>query len=191
MSATLEISPFWRSMVLVASLEAGYANDPDDPGGETYMGIRQDTYVAWYRRQDLPAPGSVRDAPIDVLIAIYHQNYWMDGKCDKVAAVRSALALPLFDGAVNHGIVPAAKCLQRALGVKADGMIGPETLAACERASDGPSVTSYLEERARLYRVIAARRAASRKFLSGWLARLRWVARASGTPITAPFSGSA
>lgn len=190
-SSSLEITPFWRSMVFVAAHEAGFADDPDDPGGATYIGVTQGTYAAWYAKHGLPVPGSVRDAPIDVLIAIYHQNYWLDGTCDRVAEVRPLVALALFDAGVNMGIVQAAKCLQRALGVTADGMIGPATLAALANAgAEDLEITTFLEQRARVYRVIAERRAASRKFLGGWLARLRWVARACATAITTPFAGS-
>jgi len=40
----------------------------------------------------------------------------------------------VFDLAVNSGTGRAAKTLQQALGVTADGQIGPATIAACKAA---------------------------------------------------------
>lgn len=46
----------------------------------------------------------------------------------------SPVARPVFDAAVNQGVSRAARFLQLAAGVKADGKIGPVTLAAVRSA---------------------------------------------------------
>ena len=60
--------------------------------------------------------------------AIYRQDYWLEG-------IPDAIAFDLFDTAVNSGVVTAAKLLQRTVGAKEDGVIGPNThaaMAACQ-----------------------------------------------------------
>ena len=47
----------------------------------------------------------------------------------------------VFDGAVNSGVVQSVRWLQRAVGAKSDGVIGPRTLEAV-RALHGARVTS-------------------------------------------------
>jgi lysozyme family protein len=184
-------APFVHALAFVLAREGGYADDPTDPGGETNYGITQGTYSAYYASRGLAPPAhTVRDIPMDDVVAIYWRNYWQDGHCAQFAAARPRLALAHFDGAVNMGIIQAARCLQRALGVIVDGAIGPDTLRAIETADEPATIERLLVERARVYREIVAHRPASRRFLSGWLARLRWVARACAVPITEPLTGA-
>jgi lysozyme family protein len=62
----------------------------------------------------------------------YRDFYWVPCGAAKIAATTSAraIALLLFDAAVNMGVQAAVKTLQRALRVEVDGVPGPETLAA-------------------------------------------------------------
>ena len=77
----------------------------------------------------------------------------------------------------NHGTRNAAKLLQRAAGVTADGSIGPITLAAVQRMDTDALVNRMLWARLAFYEAIARRRAASRKFLLGWLSRVNYLRR--------------
>lgn len=166
--------------------DTGYVNNPNDPGGATNYGITQGTFSAWLASQGLPSR-HVRSIRYDEVHAIYERNYWRDGKCDRIADSHPKLALAHMDAGVNHGLVQAAKFLQRAVHVTADGVIGPVTLGAVAEADEARAVSRYLLQRAAFYRTLAERRPASREFLFGWLARLRWVARATGVPIDASF----
>lgn len=60
-------------------------------------------------------------------IDIYEQEYWITVGANRVAI---PLGVCLFDGAVNHGPPTAVTLLQRAVGVKEDGELGPVTAAA-------------------------------------------------------------
>lgn len=99
--------------------EGGYVNHPSDPGGETNWGIT----VAVAREHGYT--GSMQAMPVDVAKAIYRKAYW--GRCDELP---EAVRYPFFDASVNSGTVQATKWLQRAIGVPADGVIGPQTLLA-------------------------------------------------------------
>jgi lysozyme family protein len=101
-------------------LEGGYVNDPRDSGGQTKYGISKKAYP------DLDIP----NLTIAQAMEIYHKDYWDRCKCDYIP---DALSVAVFDFAVNSGVKTAIKKLQIALGVKADGIIGNQTLGACNR----------------------------------------------------------
>lgn len=122
----------------VVGIEGRYSNNPADSGGETMWGItarvaHANGYV-----------GDMRNMPIGVASAIYRQQYWDLLKLDEVANASKAVALELFDTAVNCGVATAGKFLQRALNVlnrggrdypdvTVDGVVGPMTVDALRR----------------------------------------------------------
>lgn len=76
----------------------------------------------------------------------------------------------MVDMAVNHGQDNAEKMLQRALDVKADGDVGPVTLAALKKS--GPDLYyKLLAERIKFYGKLISRDQSQAVFASGWLAR--------------------
>ena len=118
----------------ILTWEGGFVNLPSDPGGATNLGITLATFLEWKPN------GTVDDlkalTPSDPLvIQIYQTDYWSMVRCDDLP---SGVDLICFDTAVNNGSHRAALWLQEACGVKADGMIGPVTLAAvaAHKASD-------------------------------------------------------
>lgn len=58
---------------------------------------------------------------------IYLRDFWGPAGCD---AVPAGVKFSLFDMAVNSGVRPAVRCLQKAVGVNDDGILGPVTLQA-------------------------------------------------------------
>lgn len=112
--------------------EGGYSNHPRDPGGATMKGVTQRVYDD-YRRSENLATRSVQKITPDELLAIYDRRYWDLIKGDDLP---SGVDYVVFDGAVNSGPGQSVKWLQRALGVKVDGLVGPATLAAIEAHPD-------------------------------------------------------
>lgn len=105
--------------------EGGHSNHPDDPGGETMWGItlrvaRANGYV-----------GEMRNMPQPVAKAIAKSLYWDKVHADSLPVQARYSA---FDAAYNSGHAAAIKMLQRALGVEADGILGPKTLEAAAKA---------------------------------------------------------
>ena len=117
--------PFETAVDFVLSAEGGLVDDPSDPGGLTNFGISQRAYPSLNIRQL-----TLADAK-----ALYRKDYWDRCSCDKLP---EAIALVVFDAAVNQGVNAAIRMLQRSLNVKEDGVIGPATLAAA--AAQTPSV---------------------------------------------------
>ena len=106
--------------------EGDYSDHPADPGGKTRYGITE--AVA----RDVGYRGDMRELPIDLAKRIYKSRYWDAVRADELPeAVRYAV----FDAAVNSGPRQAIRWLQRAVGVRDDGVIGPITLSAV-RAAD-------------------------------------------------------
>lgn len=163
---------FEDALAHVLRYEGGYVDHPQDPGGATNQGVTQATYDAWRRGRGLAAR-PVRGIERREVEAIYLERYWTPARCDGLPA---RLRLPHFDCAVNCGVVQAAKILQRALGVTADGVIGPVTLRAANGRPSAPLLDDMLWERLRYYREIAVRKRPDgrdlRTFLPGWIGRL-------------------
>jgi lysozyme family protein len=87
---------------------------------------------------------------------------------------------------VNVGVEQAAKFLQRAVGAKGDGIVGPKTLMKVSGATAGEGVRAVIQTVLQLrhvfYKNLAAKDLTQRKFLDGWLNRLvaleQWVQEA-------------
>ena len=75
---------------------------------------------------------------------IYQKDYWERCKCDFIP---DALSMALFDFAINSGTKTAIKYLQKALDVKADGIIGNQTISACNSKINKDLIEKYFDER--------------------------------------------
>lgn len=117
---------FKDCLKLVAQHEGGRANNPADPGGLTLYGITAATYSAWRKARNLP-PRSVEKITQDEVELIMRSQFWDTVRGDELPA---GVDYTVFDASVNSGPAQSIKWLQRALGVTADGKIGPVTLAA-------------------------------------------------------------
>lgn len=136
--------------------EGGYADHPNDPGGATNMGITRKTLARWRKVSpwwSLPKR-AVQTLKLDEAARIYRASYW---DSVKASSLPPGLDLAVFDYAVNSGPSRAIRALQTEVGAKADGYIGPLTLAAV-RARIAKGGTSAL---------IAAYSARRLTFLSG------------------------
>ncbi len=110
-------------------MEGGYGADPQDPGNWTggaigkgqLRGTNFGISAASYPTLD------IAHLTRDAAEAIYKRDYWSKINGDQLAG---PMAPVVFDASVNNGLHRAITWLQRALNVTADGVIGPETLAA-------------------------------------------------------------
>lgn len=163
-------SGFDRALVHVLAMEGGFSDDYLDPGGPTNKGITLDVFARWRgititaasRKAIIEALKEIDDATVR---AIYHKRYWLPASCD---ALTDAIAVMHFDAAVNHGVGAAIRILQAALGVAADGEIGPQTRAALKAANRRDVITRYAELRRKRYRALPH----FWRFGRGWLRRV-------------------
>ena len=143
---------FEQAVALVLKHEGGYVNDPRDPGGETRFGISKRAY---------PDVDILRLTE-DEAKAIYRRDYWNTLRPDEIP---EALAICVFDAAVNMGRDKAIRLLQRACGVAQDGVMGGNTIAAANRLVD--PVVRFSAERVIAYTGIRG----FDTFGKGWLRR--------------------
>ena len=120
--------------------EGGFSDHPSDPGGKTRFGITE--AVA----REVGYRGDMRDLPVGLAKRIYKERYWDAVRAD---ALPEAVRYAVFDAAVNSGPRQAILWLQRAVGVKADGIIGPKTLAAVRTADPEQVLRRMLSARLR------------------------------------------
>lgn len=153
-------------IAFVIGLEGGYVNNPQDPGGPTNFGITQ-RYLnrAHVDQPDLELPMLVRDLTMAQAAELYRRNEWAAVHGDELPP---PLALLAFDMAVNEGPERAAVTLQQALGVTADGKIGPSTLAAATSAGR-LTYRRFAAHRAVAYAQLDATEG---QFELGWMDRL-------------------
>ena len=143
--------------------EGGYVNHPEDPGGETNLGVTKRVYQEWGGTKDM------KDLTFDDVAPIYKKNYWDKMKCDDLP---SGLDLCVFDFGGNAGPGRAAKYLQSLIGTVADGGIGPNTLAKLKEYTDETGVketiTNYQNERQSYYEKLST----FKTFGRGWTRRV-------------------
>lgn len=112
---------FDTAFALLLGHEGDFSDHADDPGGKTRYGVTE--AVA----REVGYKGEMRELPLDLAKRIYLEKYWKPIRADDLPP---GIRYAVFDGAVNSGPAQATRWLQRALGVEADGVIGPQTLAA-------------------------------------------------------------
>ena len=139
--------------------KVGYTNTPGDRGGETKFGVAKNANPSL----------NVAALTLEQAYQVYYNHYWVAGKCDLFPF---PLSLVHFDACVNHGIGRAAKLLQAAVGVNADGVLGPVTFEAVNASFKQDVIDNLFVARSNFYNAIVARDASQQKFLKGWMNRV-------------------
>lgn len=144
---------------LLLKHEGGYSDHAADPGGKTRYGITEGV------AREVGYRGDMRELPLDLAKRIYKDRYWDTVKAEQLPA---AVRYCVFDAAVNSGPGQSVKWLQRALGVKDDGVIGPQTMAAANAANPDALKMRMLGQRLRFMAGLSNWPAFSR----GWAIRI-------------------
>lgn len=161
------MSPFARALAATLDYEGGYVHHPLDRGGATHYGITQRTYDNWRLTTGRPKR-SVELIDMSEIEGIYHDYYWEPCGCSQLP---ERLAVAVFDMAVHSGPWNAKLTLQRALRVKADGVIGPKTIEAAN-AAPPEAVLAFLKRRGAFLQELINTRPSQVIFLEGWINRL-------------------
>lgn len=173
-AAAAAAGPFRRALQTVLNHEGGFVDHPADPGGATNRGVTQRTYDEYRTRIGKPKR-TVRDIEAEELEEIYFHGYWRPAMCQEMP--NEALALLMFDAAVNHGPRQAIKLLQQAAGVadaQCDGKWGPVTRTRVFTAAANAAglVEACLLWRERFYRRLVDLNPRLGVFLRGWMNRI-------------------
>ena len=137
---------FGHCLRMLLKHEGGFVNHPKDPGGMTNLGVTKAVYDKWIGRESTEQ--EMRDLTPDDVAPIYKKNYW-----DKVRGddLPSGVDWCAFDWAVNSGSGRPAKAIQRAVGAKQDGAIGPITLQAVADLDPDRIIESVYHTRQKFY----------------------------------------
>jgi lysozyme family protein len=130
-AVTTGSSSFEGAFNWVVGVEGDYTDDPGDPGNWTggavgsgqCNGTKYGISAAAYPALDIANLTEAEAA------SIYQRDYWARIQGDSLPP---ALALVVFDAAVNSGVSQSVQWLQVVVGATPDGVIGPETLAAVQ-----------------------------------------------------------
>jgi len=155
------------------SLEGGYVNDPDDPGGETNKGITMTTFAACSR--ELlglePTSASLKTLTNAQAGIIYRNLYWNKISADQFPS--QDLAEMVCDFYINAG-AKATLLLQQILSamgqrVVQDGIFGPICLEALAKLPSDEVYRRYKQGRKDYYLGLGHEYP---EFLAGWLNRV-------------------
>lgn len=149
----------------------GYANDPDDLGGATMVGVTLSTYTEYCRKKGYPRPTieRLRGMTYAQWLDILKTMFWDRWRADEIA--NQSIAEILVDwvwASGKYGItIP-----QQVLGVTVDGVVGPKTLAAVNRQNPAQFFARIVAERKAYIDRICTSRPVNNKYKRGWLRRL-------------------
>jgi lysozyme family protein len=123
---------FDRAFDLVVGSEGAYDTDPDDRGNWTsgIVGVGQLNGTKYGIAAHVYPYLDIKRLTLDKAKEIYLRDYWGE-RCD---GLKSGVDYVYFDMCVNNGKAAANKLLQRALGIRADGIWGPQTEGAVTAA---------------------------------------------------------
>ena len=154
---------FQKCLDLVLKSEGGYVNDPRDHGGETMMGVTKNAWSTWIKRPI--NDGEMARLTKEDITPFYKALYFDKAYCPDLPIGVDYL---VFDAAVNMGVGQAVRLLQRALGVVADGAIGPNTLKAINEADAKELIQKFSDAKTTFYKGLGN----FNVYGTGWLKRV-------------------
>lgn len=146
--------------------EGGFVNDPDDKGGATNMGITLKVYQKYFGKDKTAE--DLKKITDDEWLTIFKDGYWDPWKADQIN--NQSIALLCTTMGWMSGTKTAIKKVQECLGTKADGIVGPKTLALLNKL---PSSAVFRKLWVMRYTWLnqIAKSGNNKKFLRGWLNR--------------------
>ena len=114
----------------VILVEGGYTDNPDDAGGETYLGISRKNNPKWdgwisidqlkkYHPKDFKKLLKQTSELTAKAKRLYKENYWDVLELDDIPS--QGIAHQLFDTAVNMGVSSAIRIAQQVIGMTITG----------------------------------------------------------------------
>ncbi|GGH18014.1 glycoside hydrolase family 108 protein [Mucilaginibacter phyllosphaerae] len=180
---------FEATYAITMKNEGGYANNPNDRGGETWRGIARNFWGSWpgwkivdQIKQTNPASlnaALAANTQLESLVLVfYKQNFWNPLRLDQIVCAQ--IANQLFDISVNSGTARGAKMLQQAINqfrgnnpIAVDGQVGPATLAAANSIGHQQLYNQINVLRAAFYNSIIQNNPSQAQFRNSWFSRIK------------------
>lgn len=160
-----------RLAPIIFRWEDGFANDPNDRGGATNMGV---TVATWRQvGYDKDGDGDIDADDVRLLTRAdalrVLRIYWDRWHADSIR--NQSVANILVDwvwGSGRWGVVIP----QRILGVAQDGIVGVKTIAALNAADQRDFFNKVFAARKKFFNDIVAKNPSQKKYINGWMNRL-------------------
>lgn len=167
-----------RSFELMLASEGGFSDDDRDSGnrlpdgrpGSTMLGVTQYNWEQWLGHK--VTHEQMRKLTAADVEPFYKRKFWDACRGD---ALPIGIDYLVFDFAVNAGPGRSAKILQTAVGVPADGAIGPITLGAVAVYSPTELIDKFSEAKIDFYRGLSN----FDVYGNGWMNRVKHVRKAA------------
>jgi len=176
---------------LLKNTEGGYVNDPDDRGGETYMGISRKWWPDWLGWIIIDRYKEVGDGfekllagntKLYLMVYGFYENNFL---APFHMIQNEDIEAELFDTAVNMSVKDAKIILQRSLNLLnrneklfsdliVDGIIGEKTIDAIEKVNTKRLLTVLNGEQYLHYRKDVIENPIQEKFFAGWMKRVEF-----------------
>lgn len=154
---------FSQSLKAVLLHEGGFVNHPKDPGGMTNLGVTKRVWEAWIGKA--VGEKEMRALTPAMVAPLYKKQYWDAVRGDDLP---SGLDYLMFDFAVNAGPARAIRTMQKAIGTRPDGVIGPKTMATLKAADPNDLIAKFSMEKELFYKALPT----FATFGRGWLRRV-------------------
>lgn len=178
---------FLNAFKITMGNEGGYANNPNDSGGETYAGIAHNYWPNWQGWPIVHATLAQKPANLNSALAanaalqtqvqaFYKANFWDVLSLDSLNSQQTANQL--FDTGVNMGTGIAGRFLQQAVNaltpgkLTVDGQVGPLTIAAANACNAQALYNQLIGLRKQRYLNIIAANPSQAQFERSWMSRL-------------------
>lgn len=167
------MADFEKALAKCLRWEGGYTDRLNDGYECTNMGVTIATYQRMYGNdktcEDLRR--MTREQMRHIYKSFYWDRIWGDNIEDQ------SIAELMYDWSVGSGVMSAVRYMQRALGFRGgdvDGKMGRKTLGAINGYPDKRELFGmYWRMRESFFRRICERDPGKRRFLKGWMNRLK------------------
>lgn len=173
-----------RLINMILKHEGNYCFVKNDSGGETYKGIARRYNPKWSgwkivdKNKPLRYNQEIKSTELNnSVFEFYIEKFYNPCKIDEITDLK--ISGHLLCHAVNAGIKPAVKLLQQAINkvyevqISVDGVIGKKTLSYCNNDKTDELIKQFIVERNAFYTNITKRKPSQKKFLKGWLNRVK------------------
>ena len=159
--------------------KVGFVNDPNDNGGATMVGVTIGTYRSYckYKGKSAPTVQNLKNIPYKEWRDIIHTMYWNKWKADLINDQRVANMIVDWVWTSGQGI--GIKRVQKILGVTADGIVGPKTIAAVNAKDPNELVKEVYNARLSHFNAIVKANPSQKKWLNGWINRINYIDKLS------------
>lgn len=149
----------------------GFSNHPNDSGGATMCGITLKTYTRYRKLKGKPEPSvsDLKNITLEEWLDILRTFYWNKMQADQIR--NQSVANLCVDNVWGSG-TGYIRQIQAVAGTKADGIVGPKTIAAINNANQRTLFYKLVEKRRLFYLNLTLSHPSYKVFYKGWLNRL-------------------